>query len=106
MAYDFIDQDIVASANIQPHDDDSFYNPVRNQHTGYAFDGSYYRVGVLQPGNPKASWFSEPFGTYRGSTAAFPTYGLILLSPAAMSILDQSTPVLLAGQLPLWMLFV
>jgi hypothetical protein len=106
MGYDFIDQDIVASVDLQPHDDDSFYNPVRNQHTGYAFDGSYYQVGVLQASAGKASWYSEPFGEFRGSTAAFPTYGLVLLSPAALSILDQSQPVLLASQLPLWMLFI
>jgi len=106
MAYDFIDQNIVASANVQPHDDDSFYNPVRNQHTGFAFDGSYYRVGVLQPDQPKASWFLEAFGPYRGSTAAFPTYGLILLSPVSLAIYDQKTPVQTAYQLPLWMLFI
>jgi hypothetical protein len=108
MAYDFIDQNIVASCTIEKRTDDSFYFPDLgdNQHTGFAFDGSYYRVGVLQPDTPRASWFTEAFGTYRGSTPAFPTYGLVLLSPAALAILDQSVPVLTAGQLPLWMLFV
>jgi hypothetical protein len=106
MAYDFIDQNILASTNIQPLDDDSFYFPVRNQHTGWAFDGKYYQAGVLQPGVQPPSWFTEAFSVFRGSTQAFPTYGLVLLSPAALSILDQSTPVKTAPQLPLWMLFV
>jgi len=48
MAYDFIDQNIVSSCLVQSYTDDSFYNPVVNQHTGFAFDGSYYSLGVLQ----------------------------------------------------------
>jgi len=107
MAYDFIDQNIVASCLIQSHTDDSFYNPVVNSHTGYAFDGNYYSVGAVVNGHQKASWFTE-FGTnpFRGDQAAFPAYGLVLVSPVSLVILDQSTSVSQASALPLWMQFV
>jgi hypothetical protein len=107
MAYDFIDQNIVASCLIQSHTDDSFYNPVANSHTGYAFDGNYYSQGVINAGHQQASWFTE-FGTnpYRGDKAAFPTFGLVLLSPVSLVILDQTVSVSQASALPLWMQFV
>ena len=107
MAYDFIDQNIVSSCLVQSYTDDSFYNPVVNQHTGFAFDGSYYLQGVLESTHAKASWFTE-FGTnpFRGSTAAFPSYGVILLSPVSLVILDQSKAVQMASSLPLWMQFI
>jgi hypothetical protein len=107
MAYDFIDQNIVASCLIQSHTDDSFYNPVANSHTGYAFDGNYYSQGVIQAGIQQASWFTE-YGTnvYRGDKAAFPTYGLVLLSPVSLVILDQTISVSVASALPLWMQFI
>ena len=107
-AYDFIDQNIVASCLIQPHDDDSFYNPVRLKHTGYAFNGQYYVLGVQQVGHQAASWWTEfsTAGPYRGDQADFPTYGLVLLSPVSLVILDQATPVAQASALPLWMQFL
>lgn len=107
MAYDFIDQNIVASCLIQGHTDDSFYNPAINQHTGYAFDGNFYSLGVLQQTHTQASWFNE-FGTnpFRGSTAAFPNFAIVLLSTVSMVILDQEKPVALATDLPLWMQFI
>src|SRR5271157_2954292 len=107
MAYDFIDQNIVASCLVQSHTDDSFYNPVVNSHTGYAFDGNYYSLGVPVNGHQQASWFTE-FGTnaYRGSTAIFPAFGLVLLSPVSLVILDQSKSVTQAAQLPMWMQFL
>lgn len=108
MSYDFIDQNIVASCLIQAHTDDSFYEPIANSHTGFAFDGNYYLQGSVATGHPQASWFTE-FGvnlTTRGSTAAFPDFGIVLLSPASLVILDQSKAVLQASVLPLWMQFV
>src|SRR5271170_2599117 len=107
MSYDFIDQNIVASCLIQGHTDDSFYNPTTNSHTGYAFDGNYYSLGAVVNGHQKASWFTE-FGTnpYRGDQAAFPAYGLVLLSPVSLVILDQAISVTNANQLPLWMQFL
>lgn len=107
MAYDFIDQNIVASCLIQSYTDDSFYNPVANSHTGYAFDGNFYSLGAIVNGHQQASWFTE-FGSnaFRGSTAAFPSFGVALLSPASLVILDQSKSVTQAAQLPLWMQFV
>src|SRR5271166_3926841 len=107
MSYDFIDQNIVASCLIQSHTDDSFYNPVANSHTGYAFDGNYYSLGSIVNGHRQASWFTA-FGTnpYRGDQAAFPTYGLVLLSPVSLVILDQSKSVSQASALPLWMQFI
>jgi hypothetical protein len=106
MAYDYLNQVIVATALIQPHDDDSFYNPTTNGHFGYAFDGNFYLDGVLQVGHPRASWATETSGPYRGDGVSFPTAGLILLSPVALTILDQSTPTLIAANLPLWMQFI
>lgn len=107
MAYNFIDQNIVASCLIQGHTDDSFYNPTTNSHTGYAFDGNYYSLGVLQSTHAKASWFTE-FGSnsFRGDQAAFPAYGIALLSSVSLVILDQTKSVAQAEQLPLWMQFL
>jgi hypothetical protein len=107
MAYNFIDQNIVSSCLIQGHTDDSFYNPVQNSHTGYAADGSYYSAGVLQTTHAKASWFTE-FGSnpFRGDQAAFPEFGIALLSPVSLVILDQTKSVAQAEQLPLWMQFI
>lgn len=105
-AYDYLDQVIVASALIQPHDNDSFYNPVQNGHSGFAADGLFYQNGVSVLGHSNASWFDEAFGPYRGDTPAFPLYGLILLSPVSMVILDAGTPTLNAAQLTLWMQFL
>src|SRR5271170_4678793 len=113
MAYNFINQNIVASCLIQPHDDDSFYNPIRNQHTGYAYNGIHYTLGVQDTistfaGNLIASWWSEvqSGNPYRGDQQNFPTYGLVLLSPVSLVILDQSIPVSVATALPLWMQFL
>jgi hypothetical protein len=116
MPYDFIDQNIVASCLIQPHDDDSFYNPTgKNQHTGFAFDGNHYTLGVVDGptspwvtngGNPQATWWSEANNPYRGDQQNFPTYGLVLLSPVSLVILDQAIAVSVATALPLWMQFI
>jgi hypothetical protein len=106
MSYDYLDQVIVATALIQPSDSDSFYNPTTNAHYGYAYDGNFYLNGVLQVGHSPASWATESPGAYRGDGIKFPTAGLILLSPVALTILDQSTPTLIAANLPLWMQFI
>jgi hypothetical protein len=107
--YNYLGQDIVASALIQPYDNDSFFNPTDNNHTGYAADGTHYTGGVQDPGPVYASWYTE-FGTpndpYRDDQAVFPTYGLILLSPVSLVILDESTPETNANQLKLWMQFL
>jgi hypothetical protein len=107
MGYNFIDQNIVSSCLIQAHTDDSFYNPVVNSHTGYAFDGSYYSLGVVDNSHIKASWFTE-FGTnpFRGSQASFPQFGVALLSPFSLVILNQGTAVSHAEDLPLWIQFL
>ncbi len=109
--YDFIDQDIVGTALIQPFNNDSFFNPTTNHHYGFAADGTHYTDGVQDlAGSPPspiyASWFSEAAGPYRGDRQAFPQYGLILLSPVSMVILDESTPVPNANELALWMHFL
>jgi len=115
--YDYIDQNIVASALIQAYNNDSFYNPVANSHTGFAADGTHYTAGVQDlTGSPLgpifASWYlefftpnSSPPVPQRGDLATFPSYGLILLSPAAMTILDESSPVPQANELKVWMQF-
>lgn len=117
MPYDFIDQNIVATCLIQPHDNDSFYNPIPNLHTGFAFNGFHYTLGVQDGnaspwvsngGNIQATWWTEAQSgnPFRGDQQNFPTYGLVLLSPVSLVILDQSTPVAEATALPLWMQFL
>ena len=100
--YDYVHQPIRSSCLIQQTDSDSFYNPETNGHTGYAFDGALYANGVksLSP-LVEASWFTEGAGPYRGSSAPFPLYGLILLGRANLTIVDASTP-----SLSLWMTFL
>lgn len=114
-AYDYLNQVIVATALTQPFDDDSFYNPTTNSHYGYAYDGNLYINGVqLQSPTPipapftgyTASWANEAANPYRGDGVPFPQAGLILLSPVALTILDQGTPTLNAAALPLWMQFL
>lgn len=100
MAYNYINQSIIASCLIQPKSTDSFYNPV-NLHTGYAWDGTLYSAGVQQAGPVYASWYTEGPGNYRGNLAAFPQTGIVLLSNAAMTIVDGST-----AALNMWMLFL
>ncbi len=109
--YDFLDQNIVATALIQPFNNDSFFNPTLNNHNGFAVDGTHYTNGVQDlAGSPPApifaSWYLEAAGTFRGGSPLFPTFGLILLSPVSLVILDQSTPVPNASQLTLWMQFL
>lgn len=106
--YDFLDQSIVATASIQPFNNDSFYNPTLNNHNGFAADGTHYTNGVQDlAGSPPAptfaSWYLEAAGAFRGGSAVFPTFGLILLSKVSLVILDESTPVPNANQLTLWM---
>jgi hypothetical protein len=123
-SYDYLGQDIIATALIQPFDNDSFYNPVPLEHNGYGFDGHYYLAGVdlsagygLEPygtspygvARPTASWQAEYTiapNQFRGDQAAFPTYGLVLLSPAALTVLDESTPQVNANALVMWMEFL
>src|SRR5271156_2601633 len=114
MAYDYIDQNIVASCLIEGRTDDSFFFPTgQNQHTGYAFNGVHYTLGVQDTdstfaGNLQASWWSESQtnNPFRGDQQNFPTFGLVLLSPVSLVILDQSIPVSIASKLPLWMQFL
>jgi hypothetical protein len=117
MPYDFIDQNIVATCLIQPHDNDSFYNPTPTKHTGFAFNGFHYTLGVqdgmaspwvANGGNLQATWWTEAQSgnPFRGDQQDFPTYGLVLLSTVSMVILDQSIPVAEATALPLWMQFL
>ena len=98
--YDYLDQDIQATALIQVRDDDSFYNPSLG-HNGFAFDGTRYTAGVQDAGPIFASWYTESAGSYRSTLQTFPKYGLILLSKVAMTILDEST-----RDLALWMQFL
>lgn len=93
MSYDYLNQSVMATELILPKDCDSFYNPQTQGHNGYAADGYYYSYGVAQ-NIPQASWFTEPPGDYRGNSQPFPSSGLVLLSKAALTILDESTPSL------------
>ena len=99
--YNYTDQSVAASCLIQPKDIDSFYNPINQAHTGYAWDGTLYLAGVQQSGPVYASWYTEGQGAYRGPLLTFPQSGLIVLSRAALTILDGST-----SALNLWMLFL
>jgi hypothetical protein len=99
--YNFMNQPILASALVQVSDSDSFYFPEDNGHYGYAFNGSHYTNGIQGSPPLVASWYSEGVGPYRGSSAPFPSYGLILLGRANLTILDEST-----SALKLWMTFL
>ena len=97
--YEYLHQYIRASTLIQPFDNESFFHPTTTGHTGFAFDGIHYTSGVK--GNVYASWYSEPFSSYRGSTQNFPTSAIVLLSDVALTIMDETAP-----NLPLWMQFL
>ena len=105
--YAYLTQSIQATCLIEPKDDDSFYNPTTLGHNGFAWDGTLYFDGVQQmtissPPTPiYASWFTESPGVYRGDLSTFPRAGLVLLSKAALTILDETT-----SALTLWMQFL
>jgi hypothetical protein len=98
-AYNYLGQSAIYSELITPLDIDSFFNPVTNNHTGFAHDGFYYAAGVVNT-SQVSSWFTEtPSGT-RGLSAAFPAQALVLVNRASLVILDATNPAL-----NLWMLF-
>lgn len=100
--YSYLQQPVISTALIQLADSDSFFFPSQNGHIGFAFNGTYYTSGVANLSPPVvASWYTEGAGPYRGSSAPFPSYGLILLGRASLTILDESTPAL-----SLWMTFL
>jgi hypothetical protein len=112
-SYNWIFQDIVASTLISPTTADSFYFPVQNQHSGFAIDGQLYVNGILIASptpipspyqSYQASWLTEFLtapNPFRGSSAQFPSAGLILVSPVAMTILDATV-----NPPALWMQFL
>jgi hypothetical protein len=97
---EYINQEIIATCLIQTSDIDSFYNPSALSHIGFASDGFYYTNGT-KDSTRQASWFTEAPGSYRGTTAAFPAAGLILLSKTSLTILDETT-----ASLNMWMQFI
>ena len=99
MAYGFMTQAVLSSVLCFQRDADSFFSPETLQHTGFAFDGSYYVNGVATPGRI-ASWYSEQESITRGPLQTFPTQALVLVDRASLSILDAST-----ADLTLWMIF-
>lgn len=100
ISYDYLNQDIQATALVQVRDDDSFFNPGLG-HYGFAADGTRYTAGIQDAGPVFASWYSEIPGPYRGPKPTFPNAGLILLSKVALTILDETTRDLI-----LWMQFL
>src|SRR5208282_2643054 len=99
--YSYLTQSIQSTCLIEPKDIDSFYNPIVQNHTGFAWDGTLYSAGVQQPGPIYASWYTEGQSVYRGKLQTFPQDGLILLSKVALTVLDAST-----AALSLWMQFL
>ena len=114
--YAFLTQNIIASCLIQVASNDSFFNPETLLHTGFAFDGTHYTQGVQDTqvisespydvGPIYASWYTESQqasfdSRFRGPLQTFPTAGLVLLSPIAMSIY-----VATQQPLTLWMGFL
>jgi hypothetical protein len=45
--YDYIDQNILATALILPKNNDSFYNPSLAEHSGFGYDGQLYSSGSI-----------------------------------------------------------
>jgi hypothetical protein len=98
-SYSFLSQPVITSALYVQMDADSFFNPVALGHTGFAFDGNSYTLGVL--GTSTASWFTEPPSATRGDLPEFPTQILVLVDRASITILDATTTAL-----NLWMIFL
>lgn len=96
----FMDQAIRATTLISPYDSDTFFHPELGL-TGYGFDGFWYNAGTKNLIHSKASWALEAPSQFRGTTLAFPTLALVLLSEASLTIVDASTTTF-----PLWMLFL
>ena len=91
----------VSSCLISPRDNDSFYNPISMGHTGFAYDGTHYNVGIQQYPVVYASWYTEGSSPNRGTTSTFPSIGIALLSQVDLTIYDESNT-----NLPLWMRFI
>jgi len=98
MSYSYLNQPVLASLLCFQLDNDSFFSPEANGHTGFAFDGCQYAGGVK--GTAQASWATEGQSVDRGPLATFPTAALILVSRASVAILDATQT-----NTPLWMLF-
>ena len=81
-------KEVLASALFTADVSDEFYFPVDGLLTGYSADGVLYQNGAEVPGAPRASWFDEPVGDFRGEARAFPQRGLILLTDAGLSIIS------------------
>ena len=96
--YAMLIQPATASTLIWQKSNDSFFNPVGLNHTGFAADGFWYSGGTQNP-NRVASWFSEAPSTTRMGTA-FPPQALVLLSRASLTLFDQSE-----AALNMWMVF-
>ena len=104
MSYNFVNQSIVSSLLINVKDDDPFFNPILLALSGFSANGFYYDSGVKT--SATASWYSEPQGEFRGPLQTFPQSALVLLSYAALTILDVSNAVQTSSMLPLWMQFI
>lgn len=91
--------EVFASAKILDSSNDEFFHPVNRSLTGYSFEGILYQNGAAVPNAPRASWYLEAPGPFRGQEAAFPRMGMILATDAGLSILNTET-----GQYTLWMI--
>ena len=89
---------ILGSCIIQKDLKDGFFNPNLGG-TGYCSDGFWYDEGVKNP-LQRASWYLEPESTTRGGTKIFPDRALVLVTDAAITILDMN------NNLDLWMTFI
>jgi hypothetical protein len=98
MPFNYLSQSIIATLSIEKKNNDVFYNPeLQPSYNGYAADGFLYSNGQVTPAS--ASWATEPFGSYRGSSAAFPNSVLLLLSNTSLAVLDETS-----HNLNLWLL--
>ena len=93
--------EVVSSRLITAENNDGFFNPVVDSHTGYAWDGSLYQNGAIVTAAPKAAWYLETPGPFRGATPGFPKEGLILVTDAGLSIIDTKDDTY-----TLWMLAI
>ncbi len=99
MAYNYLNQAVLASTLCLERDADSFFRPVALNHTGFAADGQFYNAGVVS-GSQVASWNAEPQSATRGPLPTFPTQALVIVNRASVAILDATT-----DEIALWMLF-
>ena len=92
---------VLASHLVIAENNDEFFYPVDWALSGYSCRGILHQNGAEVPGAPKASWYTESAGPFRGASPEFPSKALILVTDAGISILDMQ-----GAAYSLWMMMI